>query len=231
MTTPEPQPDPIPTPPPPPPRLQLLAGAVDGLLAPTTVELIPGEVVVAVGRPGHGNVALALALAGRLELTSGSVRLGGDAAPALRQRAVVLVDVPGVTEPDDAVPFRVIVGEELAMAGRPAGPKATSDWLREHGLETSPAVHTDEVAPIDRLRALAELGADRPGAEFLVIVSPDRHGLHRREWWPVAHAAAERGHGVLVTVSEAVDLAGHAARLAAIGGAHPSDDTSEESFA
>ncbi|MCR1781504.1 hypothetical protein KVF89_03070 [Nocardioides carbamazepini] len=199
-------------------NLVMTDGAVAGLLEPTSVELVPGEVVVAVGRPGHGNVALALALAGRLRLTGGSVDLGGDPAPATLQRAVVLVDVPGVTEPDDSVPFRVIVAEELALAGLSSGPHATSAWLREHRLGTSPRLRTEEVPPGDRIRSLTELGASRPDARFLVLLSPDRHGLHRREWWPIAHGAADRGLGVLVTISEAVDL-GDVARVASIGGA------------
>lgn len=95
-------------------NLVMTDGAVSGLLEPTSVELVAGEVVVAVGRPGHGNVALALALAGRLRLTGGTVALGEDPEPGALQAAVVLVDVPGVTEPDDSVPFRVVVAEELA---------------------------------------------------------------------------------------------------------------------
>jgi len=201
------------------PRLVMTNGAVEGLLEPTTVELVPGEVVVAVGRPGHGNVALALALAGRLRLTGGTVALDGDPSSAALQRAVVLVDVPGVTEPDDSVPFRVIVAEELALAGRPAGPGSTSAWLREHRIGTAPALRTEDVPAADRLRSLTELGASRPDARFVVVVSPDRHGLHRRDWWPVARAAADAGLGVLVTVSEAVDLAGETVRTATIGGA------------
>lgn len=39
-------------------NLVMTDGAVAGLLEATSVELVPGEVVLAVGRPGHGNVAL-----------------------------------------------------------------------------------------------------------------------------------------------------------------------------
>ncbi|MBM7515210.1 hypothetical protein [Nocardioides nitrophenolicus] len=200
-------------------NLVMTDGAVAGLLEPTSVELTPGEVVVAVGRPGHGNVALALALAGRLRLTGGTVALGEDASPGVLQAAVVLVDVPGVTEPDDSVPFRVVVAEELALAGRPAGPRSASSWLRAHRLGTGPGLRTEDVPPADRVRSLTELGAARPDARFLVLVSPDRHGLHRRDWWPPVRAAADAGLGVLVTVSEAVDLTGEVVRRATIGGA------------
>ncbi len=200
-------------------------GAVEGLLEPTSVEVVPGEVTIAVGKPGHGNVALALALAGRLALTSGNVLLGADPAAAPRQRVVSLVDVPGVTEPDDTVPFRVVVSEELALAGLPAGIRAVTDWLRDRGLSTSPKVRMEDVAPMDRLRSLTELATARRGVQYAVVVSPDRHGLHAREWWPVASGLAERGLGVLVTVSEAVELSGHSARVAVIGGVRQTDRT------
>jgi ABC-type transport system involved in cytochrome c biogenesis ATPase subunit len=36
------------------------------MLAPTTVEVAAGELVIVHGDPGHGHTALALALAGRL---------------------------------------------------------------------------------------------------------------------------------------------------------------------
>ncbi|AJR18373.1 hypothetical protein GUY44_13445 [Pimelobacter simplex] len=225
--TPEPPEEPEPQPEPEPEHLVLTGGAVDTLLEPTSLTVVPGEVVVAVGRPGHGNVALALALAGRLPLSSGTVTLGGDPEPRRRQRAVVLVDVPGVTEPDDAVPFRVIVGEELALAGLPASRGAATSWLREQHLSDRARARTEDVPAVERLRTLAELGAARPGAAFLVLVSPDRHGLHHRDWWPVAQAAAERGLGVLVTVSDAVDLSGHhlaAGHTATIGPAHRAEE-------
>ncbi len=206
------------------PALVMIAGAVDGLLEPTSVEVLPAEIVVAVGRPGHGNTALALALAGRLVLDAGFVSIGEDTEPERLQRAVVLVDVPGVTEPDDPVPFRAIVGEELALAGRPAGPGAVSAWLREHEMDTSARIRTEDVEPVDRLRTLVELGASRPDAEYVVVVCPDRHGLHLRDWWPIVRAAADSGLGVLVTVGDAVDLADDGsfpvARTTAIGRAH-----------
>lgn len=211
------------------PALVMTAGTVEELLEPTSVEVSPGEVVVAIGRPGHGITALALALAGRLPLSAGFVSIGTDTEPGRLQRSVVLVDVPGVTEPDDPVPFRAIVGEELALAGRPARPAAVSEWMREHALDAGARVRTEHVAPVDRLRTLVELGGSRPGAEFVVIVCPDRHGVHLRDWWPIARAAADRGLGVLVTVGDAVDPAGSetcpVARVSAIGRAREEEAT------
>src|SRR5690348_12514875 len=95
--------------------------AVDGrhgpLLEPTDLHVGPGGRLLVTGEPGHGHTAFALALAGRLAPTAGRVLIDGGADPADQQRAVALVDTPGVTEPDDVLPLSVVVGEGLAMAG------------------------------------------------------------------------------------------------------------------
>ncbi|MBB3665390.1 energy-coupling factor transporter ATP-binding protein EcfA2, partial [Prauserella sediminis] len=49
-------------------------------------------------------------------------------APGAVAARVAVVDAPGVSEPDDALPLRVVVGEELALAGRPANKAAVSRW-------------------------------------------------------------------------------------------------------
>ncbi|MDN5896339.1 MAG: hypothetical protein L0H93_20255, partial [Nocardioides sp.] len=55
------------------------------LLPRTSLEVHPGKVAVAVGQPGGGHAALALALAGRIHLDHGSVTLGGDTNITLLQ--------------------------------------------------------------------------------------------------------------------------------------------------
>src|SRR5262245_23316507 len=82
------------------------------LLEPTTLFVRTGDVVVAVGEPGHGHTALALALAGRLRVDHGSVSLNDAAGTKGLQRKVALVDVPGVSAPHNEVPLKTIVGEE-----------------------------------------------------------------------------------------------------------------------
>src|SRR5690606_13278829 len=104
------------------------------LLRRTSLRIAPGEVVVAAGRPGSGHTVIALALAGRIVPSSGQVTLGDTQDPRTLQAQVALVDVPGVTEPEESVPLHVIVGEELAMAGRPARRSAVRKVLAEHGM-------------------------------------------------------------------------------------------------
>lgn len=176
------------------------------LLPRTSLSLAEGDIAVAIGRPGSGHTALALALAGRLPLASGQVTLDGSQNATLLQQAVALVDVPGVTEPDGSVPLHTIVGEELAMARRKASKKAVAHWLADDGLAAHARDAMDDVPVGPRVATLARLAAQRPGARFLVITYPERHGLPPGSWLDLARSLASDGYGVLVTASAAVDL-------------------------
>ena len=99
------------------------------LLEPTTLSVRTGEVVVVVGEPGHGHTALALLLGGRLRADSGTIALDDrDNDARALQRMVALVDVPGVSEPDDSVPLATIVSEEMSMAGMRATRGSVRRW-------------------------------------------------------------------------------------------------------
>ncbi|WP_340540783.1 hypothetical protein [Nocardioides sp. GXZ039] len=192
------------------------------LLPPTSLTLEPGEVGIAIGDSDAAQEALALALAGRLRLESGSVRLGGDADPGLLRAAVALVDVPNVSAPDPHVPFATIVSEELAMAGRDYGFRAVRDWFEERGLADQRHLAWGLVEPLVAIRTLGEMAISRPGVRHLVLVRPERHGLATSQWMPVATALTgtsddEHRRGVLVTVSGAVATEAEATCI--IGGA------------
>jgi ABC-type cobalamin/Fe3+-siderophores transport system ATPase subunit len=177
------------------------------LLAPTSVELHTGEVAVVVGEPGPAHVAFCLALAGRLPYDAGVVSIDGHADEHWLQRAVALVDVPGVSEPDDAVPLRTIVGEEMAMAGLRAGRSAVTTWLHGQGIAELADVRVEDVPGAVRTRVLAGLAACREGVEFLVLTLPERHGGLPEGWLTTAWVLARLGFGVLVTASPTA--AGH----------------------
>ncbi|GGU17679.1 ATP-binding cassette domain-containing protein [Nocardioides albus] len=177
---------------------------VRDLLPTTSVTLREGEVAVAVGPPGGGHTSLALALAGRLRLDAGRVTLDGDATPGVLQAAVALVDVPGVSEPDEVVPFRTILGEELAMARHKPSAAIIDHWLRKYDLPTD--ITTEAVPPGPRLEILGRMASMRPGTRFLVLTYPERLGLPAEDWLAVANdlAGAAPKPGVLVTASAAV---------------------------
>lgn len=174
------------------------------LLPTTSVTVRGGEVAVAVGPPGGGHTSLALALAGRLRLDAGRVEVDGDASPRALQAAVALVDVPGVSEPDEAVPFRTILGEELAMAKHKPSAAAIDRWLGEYDLATG--ITTEAVPPGPRLEILGRMALLRPGTRYLVLTYPERLGLPVAQWLEIADdlAGSESRPGVLVTASRAI---------------------------
>lgn len=170
------------------------------VLADTSLTLRTGEVVVAVGEPGHGHTALALALAGRLPLTAGHVDLDGAVAKDLRH-LVALVDVPGVSAPDASASLRHVIAEEMAFAGQRAGRRSVRTWLADQSIEDLADHRIEDVPSGVRTRVLAGLAACRPGVLFLVLVLPERHGGMPETWMSTARALAGVGFGVLVTAS------------------------------
>lgn len=176
------------------------------LLPRTSLEIRPSQVTVALGQPGGGHTTLALALSGRIPLDHGSVTLGGDDSVRLLQRSVMLVDVPGVSEPDDSIPLHTIVGEELAMAGQKASRGAVRRWLAEQDLADHRDAAMGDVPPLLRITALCRLAAQRPRSRFLVLAYPERHGVPPpADWLHHLRRLATEGHGVLVTASAAIN--------------------------
>lgn len=191
------------------------------LLPRTSLRLAAGEVLVARGAPGPQLTALALALAGRLPLSGGTVAL--ESAPyagdLVLQRSVALVDVPTVSEPDPGVPLRTVVAEELAMAGkryREFSGAAARRWLEAQGLGAYARRAVRELPGPDRVALFAELARYRPGTKHLVLAAPERLGVPVDVWLPLARGFADEGYGVLVTVSTAV--AGALGESVLIGG-------------
>jgi ABC-type transport system involved in cytochrome c biogenesis ATPase subunit len=172
------------------------------MLRPTSVAFGEYQLALIAGDPGAGHTALSLAVAGRLRPDGGEVRLDGRADERELRRRVAVVDTPGITEPDDALPVRTVVGEELSIAGRKAGRRAVDAWLDEHGA-TEFADARFEHLPVDvRTRLLAELTAARPDVKAVVLTLPDRFGGDPQDWYGVGRDLAERGYAVLITCTD-----------------------------
>ncbi|GAA3582010.1 ABC transporter ATP-binding protein [Amycolatopsis ultiminotia] len=172
-----------------------LEGPHGPLLPPTSLTAEEGGLTVVHGEPGVGITALALALAGRLRPTTGTVT--ADPAGDLR-RLVAVVDAPGVSEPDEALTLRVVAGEELALAHRPAGKEDVAGWLAAHDAAPFAGSRFENLGPALRIRLLTELAAERTGVRMLVLDTPDRHTSDVTTWAEVARAHAERGFAVAV---------------------------------
>jgi energy-coupling factor transporter ATP-binding protein EcfA2 len=189
------------------------------LLEPTTLAVRSGERLLVAGEPGHGHTALALALGGRLKVDAGYVALDGERSGRGLRRAVALVDVPGVSEPDEVLPLRTVVAEELAMAGRSTRRGAVQAFLDERGAGHLASAQLEAVPADVRTRLLAEIAASRPGVLALVLTVPDRFGGDPRSWWELAGGFAAAGFAVVVTCTDA-----GAYQLTTAGWAHPWTD-------
>jgi len=171
------------------------------LLKPTSLSVATGEVLVASGDPGHGHTVLALALAGRFEGHEGAVEINGSRDPRELQRRVALVDVPGVSEPDDNMPVGTVIGEELAIAGHTANRKAVRGLLTDLNLVDYERARFEDLDAGPRLAILARLAATRPEVRFIVAVLPERNGGPVYSWLPTLQQLAQTGIGVVVTAS------------------------------
>ncbi len=190
---------------------------VEGRRAPmleaTTLTLASGECVLLAGEPGHGHTALALVATGRLAPFTGTVTLVGDdgtttTATADLRRVTAVVDVPGISEPDEALTVGDVVAEELSLAGQRSLPGDAKKWLDAHDLLDRRGDRVDELHGTLRTALLTSLASERADVRFLVLTLPDRHGGEPSGWWAVAESLAALGYGVLVqcTRSSARDL-------------------------
>ncbi|WP_238161514.1 hypothetical protein [Kribbella antibiotica] len=172
------------------------------MLTGTSVSVDEKQVILLTGYPGPAHVAAALALSGRLKPDTGEVTLQGSSDPAVLRRRVAVVDAPGITEPDDALPVQTVVGEELAMAGHKAGRKAVLQWLTEHGAAEHADKRFEHLPVAARTRLLAELTVARPDVKVVILTMPDRHGGDPHEWYALGRDLADRGYGVLITCAD-----------------------------
>ena len=183
------------------------------MLEPTSLTISSGECVLLAGEPGHGHTALALVATGRLAPFTGTVTLTDDdgttttSAAALR-RVTAVVDVPGISEPDDELSVGDVVAEELSLAGQRSLPGYATRWLDAHDLLARRGDRVDELHGGLRTALLSSLASERQDVRFLVLTLPDRHRDEPSSWWSVARSLASLGYGVLVqcTRSSARDL-------------------------
>ncbi|GAA2835493.1 hypothetical protein [Kribbella solani] len=173
------------------------------MLPATSVKVADHQVVLLTGYPGAGHVAASLGLSGRLKPDTGSVRIDGlDDLAALRRR-VAVVDAPGITEPDDALPVQTVVGEELAIAGRKAGRKAVLEWLNEHDAAEHADKRFEHLPVAVRTRLLTELTVARADVQVVILTMPDRHGGDPHGWYELGRSLAADGYGVIITCADA----------------------------
>jgi hypothetical protein len=157
-----------------------------------------GEVTLVATDPGIPQVALALAIGGRVELLRGRVSAGGASDTAGLQRRTRLVDVADVTSPEEAISLRAVVQEELALAEQPASRAAVAAFLTEHDLADRAGRPWGRLPAAVRTSLLLELGALHPHVRVLVLAGPERHGGEPAPWLETCHRLAATGLAVIV---------------------------------
>jgi energy-coupling factor transporter ATP-binding protein EcfA2 len=180
-----------------------VSGAHAPLLLATSVTARTGEVTLVAGDPGYGQVALALALGGRLAPSSGDVRFDGVDDPGLLRSHVALVDVPSVSEPEEGLTVRAVIGEELALSGQRARGSDVTAFLHTQDGGRHAGLRWEQLPSWLRTQWLADLAARRAAVDFLVLAGPDRFGGDPCDWWNVAKSLADRGKGVIVQCTHA----------------------------
>jgi hypothetical protein len=186
-----------------------------------------GEVTVVATDPGVPQVALALAVGGRVELLRGRVSIGGAADLPDLQLRTRLVDVADVTAPEDTIPVRAVVQEELALAERPASRAAVAAFLAAHDLSDRASRPWEQLPPDTRTTLLLELGALHPQVRVLVLAGPERHGGDHASWYDTCRRLARTGLVVIVlttaTTAAALDASPPAPSGATAGAPGPTD--------
>lgn len=173
-------------------------GRGGSILAPTSLVIETGRVVLATAETEQRPSVLGLIASGRMRPSGGTAKIDGRRSARRLRRTAALIDAPDVNDPAPDVTVAGVVEEELMFAGRRSDPIAARRWLDEHGLRSLAGTPMAEVAADDRIRMLLELAALRPTVQALVLVSPDRHGGDPAHWWRIAQTFADRGYAVLV---------------------------------
>lgn len=178
-----------------------VTGTHGRLLAPTSLRVRDGQVLLVTGDPNSGRTAFALALSGRLHPTRGTVRLDGSINPNALRRTVSVIDAPNVSEPDGAITARDVVTEGLSIAGRRSGRRRVRSWITDHELDEHAGERFENLPPSRRTQLLVELATEARGVRALVLDCPDRHGGEPAGWYPIARREADRGRAVIALCS------------------------------
>lgn len=178
-----------------------VTGAHSRLLAPTSLRVSSGELLVVSGEPNAGHTALGLVLSGRLPPGRGSVLRDGSPSTSALRRSVAVVDAPEITEPEPSVPVRTVAAEGLSLAGRSARRGAVRSWLSARGLAEHASTRMENLPPAERTRLLVYLAGAAESVGALVLDTPDRHGGDPRDWYELALRESRRQRAVVLLCS------------------------------
>lgn len=171
------------------------------LLAPTSLRIHSGQLLLIAGDQALARTALALVLSGRLRPTSGRVRIGKSTRRRAVRRHTAVIDAPEVTEPDGALQVQHVVAEALCLADRPSNPRYVRKWMERHNFSDHRGERFEHLPAAERTRLLVQLACESRSVQALVLDSPDRHEGDPSDWYRLAAERSEAGMTVAVLCS------------------------------
>lgn len=201
-----------------------VAGRYSDLVPPTSFEAHPGALVLVQADGQQHRTALALAGAGRLAPSAGTVAWGaasGSAKKDLRalRRVSAVVDAPEVNEAELHLTVRDLVAEDLALLPRRhRGPGSADTWLTVNAFQDIADRWAQDLPPSRRMELLTALALANPETRLLVLDSPDRHSDDPRTWLPFLASTAARAGRPLAVVGVVAAFPPEWAGAAAVAG-------------
>ncbi|MDQ0617006.1 ABC transporter ATP-binding protein [Arthrobacter globiformis] len=191
------------------------------LLPPTSLQVARGELLLVTGDRQDQRTTLALVLSGRMKPDGGTAGWDGSAGIRPLRHASALVDSPGVNEPEQHLSVADLVTEDLALIPRRyRGALLSKPWLKVNRFEDVAGMWTEQLPSARRIELLTALALANPGADLLVVDSPDRHGADSANWLPRLRELAHEGGRPLAVVATVAALPdGWTGPSAAIGNA------------
>ncbi|MEO5994253.1 MAG: ABC transporter ATP-binding protein [Arthrobacter sp.] len=196
-------------------------GRRNDLLPPTSLEVLPGELLLVEGDGQDQRTALALTLSGRMRPSGGVLSWDGNPKIKRLRLASSLVDSPGVNEPEQHLSVGDLVTEDLALVPRRyRGALLSKPWLKVNRFEDIADLWTEEIPARRRVELLTALALANPRTDLLVIDSPDRHSADSGDWLPrLQELAYDGGRPLAVVATVAALPVGWTGPFAAIGNA------------
>jgi len=189
-----------------------------------SLDVGPGQLAVIAGSGGSGRTSLLLALAGRMQLITGTVRvdeylLPGDAQDV--QRCVAVAQAPPAVDLDEHLRVGELIAERAMISGANATSEAVQELFEILGFDAPPDCRVGELRPPERtLLAVSLAAAERPSAVIVDNADGGCGAEEARQVWSALQSLAARGCTVLASSTQIPDML-HGADIAATVLRHP----------
>lgn len=169
-----------------------------------------GQLAVIAGSRGSGRTSLLLALAGRMQLITGTVRVDDYLLPGNAQdvqRCVAVAQAPPAIDLDDHLRVGELVAERAMIGGASATSETVDELFDLLGFDVPPDFSVGELRPPDRtLLAVSLAAAERPSAVVVDDADGGCGAKEARRVWSALQMLAARGCTVLASSTQIPDM-------------------------